>query len=328
MLYSAIMRYSRTGFWLALALLVLSTASYPGLAAAAPISIKNDTSKTLVASAEDWLLEATVNLYCRVKVGNKEVSVTGTGVVIDARGVILTNAHVAQYFLLNGKDSKLSANCTVRAGSPAKDRYVAEVLYISKEWLSQNTEKSVKASAKGTGEHDYALLYVTKAKKGNLPAQFPIVPLGLATLVNKGGEVTVGGYPAGSLKYKDVRNKLKLLTATTTITSLQTFEAQTTDLITLSRSKVASYGVSGGPVTSSGQVIGIVATMSTSKGTDEGASLRAITLSYINRAVMDETGLSLTALYSGDLTTRAALTRASITADTLAAIERPLRTSR
>lgn len=329
MLYSAIMKSSKVGFWFGLGILLLSIGIYPESAVAASASIKYDTSKTLVASEEERLSEATVNLYCRVKVGNKEVSSTGTGVLIDARGVILTNAHVAQYFLLNGKDSKLSANCTVRTGSPAKEKYVAEVLYISKEWLSLNTEKSLKDSVKGTGEYDYALLYITGAKKGKLPDQFASLPLSMYSAIKKGDEVRVGGYPAGGLKYKEIRNKLKAVTATTTLTGVQTFGSDTTDLVTLSRSKIASYGVSGGPVTSpSDSLIGIVATMSTSKATDEGASLRAITIPYVNRAVMQETGLLLTSLYIGDLTTRASSTRSYVTAEMLSAIERRLRTTR
>lgn len=307
---------------------VLFATLYPVAALAKTVSIKNETVLTAnVVDDEKKLLEATVNLYCRVKVGNKEVSTTGSGILIDPRGIILTNAHVAQYFLLNGEDSKLKAECSVRIGSPAKEKYLAEVLYISNEWLQVNAEKSVKESAKSTGEHDFALLYITKAKRGKLPTTFPTMPLGIATSIKKGEVVTATGYPTGNLKYKEVKNKLKVQIASTTITGLQTFNTNTVDLITLSRSKLASTGVSGGPVMSSNSVTGIVTTMSSSKS-KEGASLRAITLSYINRAVTAETGLPIAALYSGDLATLTAKTRASISSKTLSAIERPLRTLR
>lgn len=317
-------------FKVSLALLgiaIINIVGYPSLAVAAPISIKNETSSTITVTDEQKLLEATVNLYCRVKVGNKEVSTTGSGVIIDPRGIILTNAHVAQYFLLNGEDSKLETECNVRTGSPAKEKYKAKVLYISSKWLQVNAEKSVKDSAKSTGEHDFALLYITEATRGKLPTTFPTAALGVTTAIKKGDQVMVAGYPTGNLKYKEVKNKLKVQTASTTITGLQTFNTNTVDLMNLSRSKLASSGVSGGPVMSSNSVAGIVTTMSTSKSKD-GASLRAITLAYINRAVMAETGLSLMTLYGGDLATLAAKTRASISAKTLSAIERPLRTLR
>lgn len=308
--------------------IVLAVSWFPATTSAASLSIKNETVLTdSVVSEEKKLFEATVNLYCRIKVGNKEVSSTGSGVMIDSRGVILTNAHVAQYFLLNGEDSKLTADCSVRTGSPAKEKYEAEVLYISKNWLDANIDKPVKELSRGTGESDFALLYITSAKRGKLPAQFEALTPGVAVQLERDKEVLVAGYPAGDLNFKGVRNKLKVLSATTTITGLQTFQSGTADLISLSPSKIASSGVSGGPVVMSGVVTGIVATMGTSKK-KEGASLRAITLPYINRVIQSETGLSLTSLYNLDLAGRAEQTQADISTEIFSFIEKQIRVSR
>ncbi|HEV8677502.1 MAG TPA: hypothetical protein VN701_01580, partial [Candidatus Paceibacterota bacterium] len=41
-----------------------------------------------------------VNILCLATGNGQENSISGSGVIIDARGVILTNAHVGQYFLL------------------------------------------------------------------------------------------------------------------------------------------------------------------------------------------------------------------------------------
>lgn len=320
------MKHLQSLSWLAISVALAGLAFLPSLTLAAPVSIQNETSK-LVTFNEDKLLDATVNLYCRVKVGNKEVSTTGTGVIIDSRGIILTNAHVAQYFLLNGEDTKLKTECSVRVGSPAKEKYQAEVLYISKEWLKDNAKKSVKSLSKGTGENDFALLRIKAAKNGKLPAQFSAMSWNSAAQVKKGDAVTVAGYPTGSLKYKEVKNKLEVRTASTTVTGLQTFAANTIDLMTLSRSILASSGVSGGPVVSSTGLAGIVVTRSTSKS-KEGASLRAIIMGYIDRAITKETGFPLNFIYTTDLAQLAAKTKADISKDTLSAIERPLRTLR
>lgn len=324
MLYSQSMKYLKTGF-VTLLITFICVAGYPSAAMAAKVS--KETPLTVSASDEKKLLDATVNLYCRVKVGNKEVSTTGTGVVIDARGVILTNAHVAQFFLLNGENSKLNANCSVRIGSPAKEKYTAKLLYISQNWIATNTKKTAKETAKGTGEDDFALLYITEAKKGKVPAQFPFLPVGLTVPTTKGSEVTASGYPASGLKFKDIRSKLKVLVATSTISNLQSYKGSTADVMSISRTKLASSGVSGGPVMLLNSVVGIVATRSTSNN-KEGASVRAITVSYINRAFMAETGLSLTALLSGDLADRAKQTEAGISTKALSAIEKPLRVLR
>ena len=42
--------------------------------------------------------DAIVNIFCTTKSGGSFKPITGSGVVIDKRGIILTNAHVAQYF--------------------------------------------------------------------------------------------------------------------------------------------------------------------------------------------------------------------------------------
>lgn len=328
MLYFISMKVVRGVFLYALCFSFLFGLSISSAEAAYSRASKTDT--TLVVSPPDQkILDATVNLYCRIEVGNKKFSTTGSGVVIDSRGVILTNAHVAQYFLLNGDDSKLKSDCSVRNGSPAKEAYSAEVLYISKSWLAANVTKSPKKSSKGTGEYDFALLYVTDAKKGTAPAQFSVIPAQTLAQFSEEGVVTVAGYPAGGLSFSEIRNKLKASTASSTITSVRAFGSHTADLIALSPSKIASSGVSGGPVVHSGGVVGIATAMSTSgSGKKKESSLRAITLPYINRTVQLETGMPLSTLYAGDLSVRAELTQASLSPEVLKAIEKPLRVTR
>lgn len=294
---------------------------------AAKVVAKTETPVTYIEGDEKKLLNATVNLYCSIKVGNKKFSSTGTGVMIDSRGVILTNAHVAQYFLLNGEDSRLKADCSVRTGSTAKETYNAEVLYISNNWLDANIAKSKDKSIKTTGESDFALLYITDTKKGSLPKAHPALFLSTTEPLKRGTEVKVVGYPSSGLDFKGIRSNLKVSSATTTITNLQTFHASTTDTISLSRTKFAGPGVSGGPVLFGSSVMGIVTLSSTSKS-EEGSSLRALTTSYIDRAITKETGLPLSFILNGDLNKRAEMTRASTSPKALSVIEKSLRVIR
>ena len=46
------------------------------------------------------LKAATVNILCRMQRGGQIAHYTGSGVVIDPTGVVLTNAHVAEHVLL------------------------------------------------------------------------------------------------------------------------------------------------------------------------------------------------------------------------------------
>ena len=276
-------------------------------------------------SEHQALLDATVNLYCRVKSGNKTVSTTGTGVFIDSRGIILTNAHVAQYFLLSEGTSRLKSDCTVRVGSPAKDAYTADLLYLSPVWISKNAAELATKKPKGLGENDFALLYVTGAKKGGvLPTSFPTVPLKVATSFAERDRVVVAGYPAGALNYADIKNKLMVVATSSTIASLRTFEVGKVDIVALSPSKAASSGVSGGPIVRDGQLIAIVTTMSTTKKKGEG-SLRGITIPYIDRAIREQTGLPLQTIYAGDLALRASTTRKLASAGLFKIIEKGLR---
>src|SRR3989338_5130017 len=66
------------------------------------------SENVFLESAASAKSEATVNLYCRIRAGRKQYISTGSGVFISERGIILTNAHVAQFFLLEQKGKKVT----------------------------------------------------------------------------------------------------------------------------------------------------------------------------------------------------------------------------
>ncbi len=254
----------------------------------------------------DPVADATVNLFCRLKSGNKVYTTTGTGVFISERGAILTNAHVAQYFLLAAGKGRVRGECSVRTGSPAEDAYTASVLYLPPAWIEANKEALLKRRPKGTGENDFALLYITDAKKGAmLPTRFPALPLSYLYSL-EGDAVTVAGYATEGLETSEIRYTLPLRLATTSVTNVRGFARSGADVLTLASSTAASAGVSGGPVIrADGALAGIVVAKSE-------AVLRAITVPYINRALMEQ-GIVLPSLLAADYATRAAESRALLT---------------
>ncbi|MBP9856090.1 MAG: trypsin-like peptidase domain-containing protein [Candidatus Pacebacteria bacterium] len=290
----------------------------------------------LTSSAEEApqnIKDATVNLYCRIKIGGKTMSTTGSGVIIDNRGVILTNAHVGQFFLLAGKNDKSKGNCYVRAGSPAVAQYEASLLYISPNWISTYTNSVSKKTEKvGTGERDFALLYITGAKNKSTLLNFKSLPL--ANLLNiqslKEGEmVGIAGYPAENLNFDKVKSKLTLAYATSTITSIRSFIKPQADLLVLAPSTAAKSGVSGGPILNqASEVIALATALENNEKNKKTRSLRAITLAHVDRVIRTETGLPLTTLIQGDLATRAKLTTLFFTPAVRATLEKTLRRSR
>ena len=246
--------------------------------------------------------EALVNIYCEHKDGRNIKVTTGTGFFIDTDGIIITNAHVAHFLLMDGIIGETS--CVIRTGNPAEPKYLADLLYISPSWVRENADMFTNQTPTGTGEKDYALLYVTSGIDGKpMPNHFPALPFDVelmrASAVNS--NVYAAGYPADSLIENGARSPLVPKLATTTITELMTFGSNYADVFTIEDSEVGEQGASGGPVlTESGDVVGLISTKGNADDFGYGA-LRAITMSYVDRTITEETGFDLKKNLAGNI---------------------------
>lgn len=263
-------------------------------------------------SLTDAVEKSLVNIFCQYKTDRFIRTTTGSGFFINRKGVIITNAHVAQFLVLeDAKNLTGNVECVIRTGDPAEPRYTAELLYISPAWIFDNADLITEEAPRGTGERDYALLYVSKSVDGTpLPTSFPAIPVDTALLTRSvaGSDAVTGGYPAEKLFKEGVDAKLEPVIASTTIGTLYTFGSNYADIFSVSDSPVGEQGASGGPVASlkSDDVIGLIVT----KGDEETEgehSLRAITLSYVDRTMKEETGFSLIDNMQGDLAARGAV---------------------
>lgn len=252
-------------------------------------------------------IEAIVNVFCTLTTNEFKRTTTGTGFFIDADGVIMTNAHVAQFLLLEKSSLYEDAECLIRTGNPAVAEYRAELLYLSPAWIQENAGVLNDAVPLGTGERDYALLYVSETTSGApLPAQFPALGYNseLLSTAAKNQSVVAAGYPANDLLLTGPDTDLLPKQAETTISELYTFGSNTADVISIRGSAIGAQGASGGPVVNAdGEVIGII----TTRGDDviDGpGSLRAITLSHVARTIEEETGITLIDTLGGNLAYR------------------------
>ena len=248
---------------------------------------------------------ALVNILCSPRGAGSLSPVSGSGVIIDQRGVILTNAHVAQYVLL-AQSARTNLTCTIRTGSPATPRWSAEVLYIPPVWVEAHAHEITTDRPSGTGEHDYALLRITgSVDQSPLPDPFPYVAPDTREAIGfQGDQVLAVSYPAEFLA-AGAQFTMYPASSITTIGQLMTFVAKTVDLISLGGIIEAQGGSSGGAVVNPwARLIGIITT--TSEGdTTAARDLRAITLSYISRDLAVQTQFDLATILGGDVVAQA-----------------------
>lgn len=275
------------------------------------LSIKNIPQIQLplptIGEVNEITRKSVVNILCETISGGALNPITGTGVIIDERGVILTNAHIAQFFLLKDFPKKDNVNCVIRTGSPAKPLYKAELLFISPLWIEKNAKNITAENPLGTGENDFAFLLITGTVNSSLslPTSFPALVPNTEELVDKqvsNDTYVVASYPAGFLGGIAVQKDLFLTSASVQAQKIFTFKENTIDLIGLGGSAVAQKGSSGGAVVrqSDKKLVGIIVTTTEEQSTGD-RDLRAIATTHINRSLEASIQKSIPEFLKGDL---------------------------
>lgn len=237
---------------------------------------------------------ASVKIRCLQTTDKYKRLASGTGFLINSKGVIMTNAHVAQFLLLKDAEALGKTECVATVGTNENDAYSLGLLYISPSWLLKHASLIDSVTPKGTGENDFALVYVTGQKNGEaITKLFPFLPPATSPLSKtiKGKEVTIVGYPR--LEDKSTPQTI----ATTTITDIFTFGSGYADIVSLASSTLGHQGASGGPVIDEyGRAIGILTTK------DPGTTiLNAITMAHVDRGLKSEIDFDLASYLQGNL---------------------------
>lgn len=251
------------------------------------------SDQTAVALALPKLQSALVNVICIQRGTSSIRSISGSGVIIDPRGIILTAAHVAQMLLLAEHPGQTSVTCSIRTGSPAAAAYTASTIFVSPSWIASNPRTLVEAAPTGTGENDFAFLAITgSATNAPLPAAFPFVPLTSAT-PTKGEPVVIGSYAAEFLSSTEVRTDLTPTLVFGAVQDRYTFGTNTVDLLSLGGTAAAQEGSSGGgALDKTGSLIGLITT-SSSEEDFTARDLHAITPDHIRRSFEADWGQDL-----------------------------------
>ena len=258
--------------------------SPPVTATAAPIVEEFPDAATFKA--------ALVNIFCTSR--NARVrGETGSGILIDSRGIILTAAHVAQAQLLSETLGENIISCTIRTGDPARSAYKAKLVYISQRWLEKNPTTLISSQPMGTGEDDIALLAITERVNGStLPSSFVYVPLSSAN-AGMGESVYVGGYGAQYLSSSQVRTSLSPTFVKGTVDGLYTLHGASLDVVSILAGRVAQLGSSGGgAINTGGELLGVISTSEIS-GDFSTRHVRVITPRHIRESFRRDTGENL-----------------------------------
>lgn len=249
---------------------------------------------------------ALVNIFCTTKRDGALKPITASGIVISPDGVILTNAHAAQYYLLRNFREPGFIDCVIRTGSPAATKYRASLLYISPLWIAENKSMITAEKQLGTGENDFALLLITDTADGSpLPSSFPYVALASEDsdiMDHPKANYLIAGYPAGFLGGSAIVNDLYQTSTVGQASQVYTFADDTVDLVSFAGSLLAQRGASGGAALSeiNGEATGIIVTTSEAKQTGD-RDLHIVTGGHIYRSFRASAGMTLSNFLNGDL---------------------------
>lgn len=266
-----------------------------------PLDIILETIADNVSTKDQKEIEISnvlVNIICTEKNGNYIIANTGSGVIISAKGVVITNAHVGQYFLLDKELENYS--CALYQENIPTYGYLADLLYISPDWIKENPEVIKSKNPRGTGENDYALLRITKNTNPalSIPKQFQYANINTNYEVEIGDKIEIGGFPGAPESIVDLNRTVGLKTDLSTIKDIFTFNEKTIDIFSTGSTKVAARGASGGGIFKDSSLIGLIVTTS---GDGSDSYINAISTNYINRDLKKDYGLNIYELLDKNL---------------------------
>lgn len=250
---------------------------------------------------------AVVNIFCTTKTDGALNPISGSGVVVSKEGIILTNAHIGQYFLLKNYQTKNFISCVMRQGDGEKRTFSLDLVYVSPLWIKLHAKDISKQNPTGTGQFDYALLSIGNPVDGSeKPKTFPFIPMETDEkhLVGDSGSVLLASYPAEFLSSSFLERELSLISSVGEVQSIFTFtdESPTVDLLEIDGSILSQKGSSGGAVVNqeTGKFVGMITTSTDEKTTGE-RELRALSSSYVSRVFKKETNAAVTDVLGGNI---------------------------
>lgn len=280
-------------------------------------SKNSDQTVSLLAATSTYSLSevnklnqnTAINIICTSQTGGYFKPISGTGVIVNSKGLVLTAAHVAQYFLLKDYPKDDSITCVGRLGNPARPVYKLEPVFISPKWITAHRKALIDENATENGESDFALLRIVgsyNTRDYPMDKPFPFVaPEFDSSEIKSGTPVLIAGFPAGFAGGITIALSLYRTATISEIGNVFNFSRDYPELFSVGGTIAAQKGISGGAVIDErNKLLGIVVTSTEAASTDK-RDLRALSIPHISDEFKAQTDISLndalSVLDQGDL---------------------------
>ncbi len=226
-------------------------------------------------------LGALVNIFCDDEAGHRYI--LGSGAIISPAGYVLTNAHLAEYFLQERVD------CVLRRGSPARTFARAAVFYLP--------DQNLKIGETQIARKDLAILKIT-GPSGSIPLPESFDYFEFSPDYQPGaGEVLYSlGYPTEFLGAELILKGANILFTTGTVMELADVDGNfsTAEGANLKGEISAQHGSSGGIFleAQNGKVAGLFVGLTEGKTTSDRSQFIFLS-SYLDEVVRQDKGMGL-----------------------------------
>lgn len=238
--------------------------------------------------------KTTVNLACVRKEGSALRITSGSGVVVSPDGLIMTDAHVAYYFLL-GEDG---VGCSITHPSFPIFGYPGQVVYISPDWVRQNRQAIGSSHTTATGEEDYAFVAFAPGSAPTSIGKLAYASVSTSEPVAETGDkVTVAGYPGSAATPEGYGSSSRLKVDEVNLEDVDSFSKKTADILQTGITEVAASGSSGGGAFKDGKLIGLTVTI---YPLGSGYGINSLSTAWIDRDLRADANVSIADLIGED----------------------------